>query len=105
MNKTKIEWADSTWNPVTGCLHGCEYCYARRIANRFAGCDKWSTYGTYHQATWKRLNPESELDKALFEIYSKCPPINIIFDANSQKISIKKRLIHGDSNRHYTEIN
>ena len=19
MNKTKIEWCDSTWNPVTGC--------------------------------------------------------------------------------------
>lgn len=35
MKKTKIDWADSTWNPVTGCLHGCEYCYARRIANRF----------------------------------------------------------------------
>ena len=36
MNKTKIDWCDSTWNPVTGCLHGCEYCYARGIANRFA---------------------------------------------------------------------
>lgn len=35
MNKTKIDWCDSTWNPVTGCLHGCEYCYARKIANRF----------------------------------------------------------------------
>lgn len=35
MKKTKIDWADSTWNPVTGCLHGCEYCYARAIANRF----------------------------------------------------------------------
>ncbi len=35
-SKTKIDWADSTWNPVTGCLHGCEYCYARGIANRFA---------------------------------------------------------------------
>ena len=35
--KTKIDWADATWNPVTGCLHGCEYCYARRIAERF-GC-------------------------------------------------------------------
>lgn len=33
--KTKIDWCDSTWNPVTGCLHGCEYCYARRIAERF----------------------------------------------------------------------
>jgi protein gp37 len=32
MNKTKIEWADMTWNPVTGCLHGCPYCYARKTA-------------------------------------------------------------------------
>ena len=32
---TRIDWADATWNPVTGCLHGCEYCYARRIAERF----------------------------------------------------------------------
>lgn len=37
MNNTKIDWCDSTWNPVTGCLHGCEYCYARGIANRFGG--------------------------------------------------------------------
>ncbi|MFR1061783.1 MAG: DUF5131 family protein [Enterocloster sp.] len=36
MDKTKIDWCDSTWNPVTGCLHGCEYCYARGIAKRFS---------------------------------------------------------------------
>ena len=23
MNRTKIEWTDFSWNPVTGCLHGC----------------------------------------------------------------------------------
>lgn len=33
---TKIDWCDSSWNPVTGCLHDCEYCYARGIANRFS---------------------------------------------------------------------
>lgn len=22
-----------TWNPITGCLNGCEYCYARKLAN------------------------------------------------------------------------
>lgn len=38
MDKTKIDWADASWNPVTGCLHGCAYCYARRIAERFRGC-------------------------------------------------------------------
>jgi len=30
-----IDWARWTWNPVTGCLHDCKYCYARDIANRF----------------------------------------------------------------------
>jgi len=37
MNSTKIDYADSTWNPVTVCLHNCEYCYARGIAHRFSG--------------------------------------------------------------------
>lgn len=27
-----ISWAKWSWNPVTGCLHGCRYCYAREIA-------------------------------------------------------------------------
>jgi protein gp37 len=35
MNKTGIEWCDLSWNPVTGCLHACPYCYARRMARRF----------------------------------------------------------------------
>lgn len=35
MNKTKIEWADYTWNPITGCMNGCDYCYARRMFQRF----------------------------------------------------------------------
>jgi protein gp37 len=32
--KGKIEWTDYTWSPVTGCKHGCDYCYANRIAQR-----------------------------------------------------------------------
>lgn len=31
-----IGWCTHTWNPITGCLHGCEYCYARKIATRFS---------------------------------------------------------------------
>lgn len=29
---TEIGWAMWSWNPVTGCNHGCGYCYARAIA-------------------------------------------------------------------------
>ena len=43
-DKTKIDWADATWNPVTGCLHGCEYCYARGIATRFSAEKKERTF-------------------------------------------------------------
>jgi protein gp37 len=35
VNRTRIEWTDFTWNPVTGCLHDCDYCYARRLTVRF----------------------------------------------------------------------
>lgn len=28
----QISWAYWSWNPVTGCLHGCNYCYARELA-------------------------------------------------------------------------
>jgi protein gp37 len=30
----QVSWAAWTWNPVTGCLHGCKYCYARELATR-----------------------------------------------------------------------
>lgn len=37
MNKSKIPWCDFSWNPITGCKMNCPSCFARKIANRFAG--------------------------------------------------------------------
>lgn len=37
MNKSKIEWTEETWNPVSGCSKispGCLNCYAERMAYR-----------------------------------------------------------------------
>ena len=41
---SKIEWTDSTWNPVMGCTpvsQGCTKCFARAMIKRFAGCKGW----------------------------------------------------------------
>jgi len=35
-DRTRIEWTDATWNPVTGCTRvsaGCDNCYAATLAN------------------------------------------------------------------------
>lgn len=55
---TKIDWCDATWNPVTGCLHGCEYCYARRIAERFRPEYVSGMYGTNESEVSSRTNYE-----------------------------------------------
>lgn len=37
MKTTKIEWTDSTWNPITGCTKispGCAHCYAEVMTRR-----------------------------------------------------------------------
>lgn len=37
MTKSKIEWTDKTWNPITGCSkysEGCQNCYAEKMHKR-----------------------------------------------------------------------
>jgi len=37
LSKSRIEWTERTWNPVTGCTkisEGCKNCYAERMAER-----------------------------------------------------------------------
>lgn len=43
-DRSKIEWTDTTWNPVQGCSRvspGCENCYAERMARRFDKPGMW----------------------------------------------------------------
>jgi protein gp37 len=51
---TKIEWAESVWNPVTGCTvlsPGCSKCYAMRMASRLEAMGK-----PQYQGTTKKVN-------------------------------------------------
>lgn len=65
--KSKIEWTESTWNPVTGCTkisEGCKHCYAERMARRlhamgqekYKNCFKVTTHEECLEEplTWKK---------------------------------------------------
>ena len=62
-DKSRIEWTDATWNPVTGCTKvspGCDHCYASTLAERFRG-----TPGHYFEHGFDvRLRP-GKLDQPL----------------------------------------
>lgn len=78
--KTRIDWCDSTWNPVTGCLHGCEYCYARRIAERFGGGFNYSESienGKYNLEK-TRTYPDGSIHELNSEVIGK--PYPFYFD-------------------------
>ena len=56
--QSRIEWTETTWNPVTGCTkisHGCRNCYAERMARRLQamGLEK---YGNGFEVT---LHPDA----------------------------------------------
>ena len=77
MNVTSIDWADMTWNPVTGCLHGCPYCYAAQVARRFGGFSEERAaegVGPYERAhvldaSMKRLQKNGKMAAAPFPFY------------------------------------
>ncbi len=62
-DRSRIEWTEATWNPVTGCDEvspGCAHCYAKTFAERWRG-----TPGhPYEQGFDLRLWPE-RLDQPL----------------------------------------
>jgi len=91
MAKTKIEWTESTWNPVTGCTKissGCKYCYAEIMARRLQsmGQEKY-TNGfnlTLHPETlnepytWKK--PRVIFVNSMSDLFHKDVPVQFIKD-------------------------
>ncbi|ETR70096.1 MAG: gp37gp68 family protein [Candidatus Magnetoglobus multicellularis str. Araruama] len=89
MNKTKIEWTDSTWNPTTGCTKisaGCKYCYAERMAMRLQamGCEKYKNgfQLTIHPDTlkvpysWKK--PRNVFVNSMSDLFHENMPFEFI---------------------------
>jgi protein gp37 len=66
-----IEWASWSWNPLTGCLHNCAYCYARDIANH---------YFTHLDHTGDRFTPVFYPDRLYSPSNAKSPNLDAITD-------------------------
>ena len=62
MARTRIEWTDATWSPMTGCTKvsaGCDNCYAETLHERFHGRGSFATL-TLHE---NRLNQPLRWEK------------------------------------------
>lgn len=89
MATTKIEWTESTWNPITGCTKltvGCKYCYAEVMANRLQamGQEKYRNGFelTLHPETlnepynWKK--PKMIFVNSMSDLFHKDVPVEYI---------------------------
>lgn len=89
MAATKIEWTESTWNPITGCdkvSEGCKFCYAEVMARRLKamGQDKYRNGFrlTLHPETlskpykWKK--PRMVFVNSMSDLFHKDVPIDFI---------------------------
>ncbi|MBW7881187.1 MAG: phage Gp37/Gp68 family protein [Caldilineaceae bacterium] len=89
MAKSKIEWTDATWNPVTGCTKispGCKHCYAERLATRLMlmGVEKYRNAFkvTLHPDTlnaplsWKQ--PHTIFVNSMSDLFHEDVPVNYI---------------------------
>ncbi len=87
--KSKIEWTESTWNPVTGCTKisdGCKNCYAERMALRLkaAGSPNYANgfHVTLHEHAleiplrWKR--PRAIFVNSMSDLFHKDVPFDFI---------------------------
>ncbi len=87
---SKIEWTESTWNPVTGCTKisaGCKNCYAERMAKRLKLMGQ-SNYANGFQVTlhehvleyplsWKK--PQVIFVNSMSDLFHEQVPDSFIF--------------------------
>jgi len=92
MAKTKIEWADVTWNFITGCTKisaGCKNCYAERMTKRLVhmcgkykdGFDKVVSHPEVLSYPLGIQKPKRIFVNSMSDLYHKDVPSIVIKDA------------------------
>lgn len=64
---TKIEWANKVWNPITGCSYTCQWCYARRFANRLQHNPNVKVNHKYRNGFEPSFHPEALCEPSKWE--------------------------------------
>ncbi len=89
--KSKIEWTETTWNPITGCTKissGCANCYAERMAGRLKamGQKRYSNGFEltvhddvfYQPLTWKK--PQVIFVNSMSDLFHEDVPDSVIME-------------------------
>src|SRR3990170_7820349 len=87
--QSRIEWTESTWNPLTGCTKispGCKHCYAERMAMRLQAMGQPNYVNgfrlTLHEEVlelplrWKK--PQMIFVNSMSDLFHKQVPIDFI---------------------------
>lgn len=86
---TKIEWTETTWNPVTGCVKispGCANCYAERMAHRlhlmgsarYKNGFKVTMHDEVVEAPLRWKKPQRIFVNSMSDLFIKDIPVNFI---------------------------
>ncbi len=89
MAQSKIEWTESTWNPLTGCdkiSPGCKHCYAERMAKRLRAMGQPNYANGFEVTlhphaltlplTWKR--PQTVFVNSMSDLFHRDVPVDYI---------------------------
>jgi len=90
MSKTKIEWTESTWNPLSGCTKispGCNNCYAERFAMRLKACGNPSYVNGFKLTLHEHLlelplrlkKPQTIFVNSMSDLFHKDVPDDFIY--------------------------
>lgn len=83
--KSKIEWTDATWNPITGCTKvssGCKNCYAERMSKRLHAMGK-----NKYRNNFELTIHENELDMPYHWKKPRMIFVNSMSDLFHEKVS------------------
>lgn len=89
MAKSKIEWTEQSWNPVTGCTKispGCLNCYAERMAHRLKAMGqpnysnefKVTTHCHMLEAPLKIKKPQTIFVNSMSDLFHEDIPVDFI---------------------------